>query len=246
MRIFQLLPSLLLGFALVTQAPAQDPGAQQDAQAAREKLLKASDTLDNIEANSEATKTSIDAMKPDITKLQADVSKLQSDNAALQQQVDSLQAALQKSEEARAKERQVILDEVAKLVASGKSSSSKSISKKKDISASNDHSSTPPPDKTDDTPADKPAKPPVTTADDSTLAPPPDPTPASTPTPAPVRTQKGYYHIVAEGETLTLICNAYRQDGVNVTVGQVMRANDLNDKSILKVGQKLFIPKPGN
>ena len=247
MRIFQLLPSLLLGFALVTQAPAQDPGAQQDAQAAREKLLKASDTLDNIEANSEATKTSIDAMKPDITKLQADVSKLQSDNAALQQQVDSLQAALQKSEEARAKERQVILDEVAKLVASGKSSSTKSNSRKKDLSASDDHPSSPPPDKTDDTPADQPTKPPVTASDDSSsssLAPPPDPTPA--PTPAPVKTQKGYYHIVAEGETLTLICNAYRQDGVNVTVGQVMRANDLNDKSILKVGQKLFIPKPGN
>ena len=233
----------------MTQGRAQDPGAAQDAEAAREKQLKAADTLDNIEANSEATKTAVDGMKPDITKLQADVSKLQSDNAALQQQVNTLQDALQKSEAAHVKERQVILDEVAKLVASGKSSAPvKSTPKKKEAAASEDHSSSSSDDKTatadTSAPVDHPTKPTAATKDDSSssnLAPPPDPTP----TPAPVKTQKGYYHIVAEGETLTLICNAYRQDGVNVSVSQVMRANGLTDKSILKVGQKLFIPKPG-
>ena len=62
---------------------------------------------------------------------------------------------------------------------------------------------------------------------------------------APVKTQKGYYHIVASGETLTLICEAYRENGVKVTVAEIRKANGLTEKSALKAGQKLFIPKPG-
>jgi LysM repeat protein len=57
--------------------------------------------------------------------------------------------------------------------------------------------------------------------------------------------QKGYYHVVASGETLTLISAAYRQNGVNVTVAEIQKANGLTDKSVLRIGQKLFIPKPG-
>ncbi len=68
---------------MMPSLPAQDPGAQQDAEAAREKLLKASDELDNIQANSEATKTSVDGMKTDVAALQDSVTKLQADNAAL-------------------------------------------------------------------------------------------------------------------------------------------------------------------
>ncbi len=36
-----------------------------------------------------------------------------------------------------------------------------------------------------------------------------------------------------------------RNNGVNVTVAQIRKANGLTEKSILKPGQKLFIPKPG-
>jgi LysM repeat protein len=51
--------------------------------------------------------------------------------------------------------------------------------------------------------------------------------------------------VVAEGETLSMICSAYRDEGVKVTVKQVMKANGLSSSSMLKVGQRLFIPKPG-
>ena len=60
----------------------------------------------------------------------------------------------------------------------------------------------------------------------------------------PPKPQKGYYHVVASGETLTLICEAYRENGVNVTVSQIRKANGLTNNSVLKPGQKLFIPKP--
>jgi LysM repeat protein len=64
-------------------------------------------------------------------------------------------------------------------------------------------------------------------------------------TPPPPKPQKGYYHVVAAGETLTLICEAYRENGVMVTVSQIRKANGLTEGTSLKPGQKLFIPKPG-
>ncbi len=204
---------------------AEDPGAQQDAEAARAKLLKAADQIDMIETHSETTKTALDGMK-------ADISKLQEENATLKQQLAELQATFEKAEAAHAKEQKVLLDTVAGMVASGKNSStSKPPAKKKEVS-------TPPkaPDgeaSTGTTDTGNPAG--TTTTTDSA---------AVSDTSAP-KTQKGYYHIVESGETLTLICSAYRQQGVNVTIVEIQKANGLTDKSVLKVGQKLFIPKPG-
>ncbi len=246
MRTFTFLLVLVLGWSVTFRLQAQDPGAQQDAEAAREKLLKAEDELENIQANSETTTTAVDGMKTDVTKLQSDVTALQADNATLKQQVADLQAAFAKAEADRAKERQVLLDEVAKMVAAGSKTATKTTKKK-----------TPPAD--NDTPPPAPPSPeetngPASTATSTTNAAPADTT-ASTgsttgdageaDTPPPVKTQKGYYHIVASGETLTLICKAYREDGVHVTVAQIRKANGLTAKSVLQVGQKLFIPKPG-
>ncbi|MCE0499349.1 MAG: LysM peptidoglycan-binding domain-containing protein [Methylacidiphilales bacterium] len=209
---------------LPAYAQDQGPAAQQDEEAARQKILKAADQIDMIETNSEATKSSVDAM-------QADLTKLQDENAALKQQLADLQAAFNKSEADRAKERQALLDEVADLVKSGKTSA---VKKK-------------PAAETDATANTSPQ--PATPGQDSTLAPPPDAGSASS-TSAPdtnttPKPQKGYYHVVQSGETLTMICSAYRQNGIKVTVVQICKANGLTDKSVLRVGQKLFIPKPG-
>jgi LysM repeat protein len=77
------------------------------------------------------------------------------------------------------------------------------------------------------------------------LAPPPDSgTAADDPPPAPKK-QRGYFHVVAPGETVPLIAEAYRDQGVKVTAAQIRRANGLTPDSELKAGQKLFIPKPG-
>jgi hypothetical protein len=220
---------------------AQDPGAQQDAEAAREKILKASDQIDLIESNSEATKTTLDRMK-------ADIAKLQDQNATLKQQLADLQAAFDKEEAKHVTERQILLNEVSKMVASGKGAGSpKSSIKKKDVPATTNASVASPPTKTPDG---------ETAAVGTGDAPHVETGPAAAPAPAVAsngateagtaapKTQKGYYHIVESGETLTLICSAYRQQGVNVTITEIQKANGLTDKSVLKVGQKLFIPKP--
>lgn len=192
----------------------------QDTEAAREKLLKAADQIDMLETNAEATKVSVDAMK-------AQIAQLQDANTTLKQQIAALQATLDKSEADRAKERQVLLDEVAKLVASNKSSSKGNPAKKeKESTASSSTKETPSSADTMET----------TKSTSGTAS-----TDADTPPPKP---QKGYYHVVAPGETITLICTAYREQGIKVTVGEIQRANGLTDKSILKVGQKLFVPKP--
>jgi len=220
-------------FCLATPVWAQDPGAQQDAEAAREKLLKAADQLDLIESNSEASKASLENMK-------ADIAKLQDANATLKQQLIDLQAAFDKAEAAHAKERQVLLDEVAKMVAAGKGSTKPA--RKKDVAAEAPAQvKTPEPETaaSNSAPAANNDASSTSTTGDSAAS------QATTAEATPTKPQKGYYHVVESGETLTLICTAYRQQGISVTVAEIQKANGLSEKSVLKVGQKLFIPKPG-
>jgi LysM repeat protein len=244
-RIFALLLVLCL-VVLPGRAQVPDPGTvqndpavQQDAEAAREKLLKAADQLDMIQSNAETTKSAVDAMKLEVTQLQAD-------NAALKQQLADLQAAFDKSEAARAKERQVLLDEVADLIKSSKGAAPVKHHHTDDTVADDTTTevhhpapdSVPAPTSGGGGEADSTG--PVTTP--GALEPPVD---SSQPTPPPPQPRKGYYHVVESGETLSMICAAYRDEGVPVTVAQVKKANGLTSKSVLKVGQKLFIPKPG-
>ena len=238
MKISTLFFSLLFCLSVTIVLRAQDPSAQQDAEAAREKLLKAADQLDNIQANSESTRQAVDGMKADVVKLQSDMTGLEAENAALKQQLADLQTAFEKSEAAHAKERQVLLDSVAGMIASSKGSGAK-----KKASAGSTAAAT----ATTSTAAAKPTEANAGSAPATVAAGTESPAAAdnSTPDATPVKTQKGYYHIVASGETLTLICNAYRQEGVNVSVSEIQNANGLTDKSVLRVGQKLFIPQPG-
>jgi hypothetical protein len=205
------------------------PAAAQDAEATREKLLKASDQLDMIQSNYESTKIEVDSMKSDIAQLQAA-------NSALKDQLTQLQADLNKAEAERAKERQVLVDEVATLVASRSEGSSRP-KKHSAPETSPDDSSASTEVHTPDTESAAGETSPDSASGNAGLAPPPE-----NPTPKP---SKGYYHVVESGETLTEICSAYRDQGVKVSISQVRKANGLTEKSVLKVGQKLFIPKPG-
>jgi LysM repeat protein len=249
-------PGLFLALILCGSATpslrAQNPGAQQDAEAAREKLLKAADQLDNIQANSEATKLSVDGMKTDITKLQASITQLETENATLKQQLADTQTALDQFKAEQLKARQTLIDNVADMLAAKKGTdSSKPAKKKKEPALEEDAGAAPE--------TSSPVKKTNTEVHTSSLAPPPDSNSLSSngagsgdtasaeeSAPAPVKPHKGYYHVVASGETLALICSAYRDNGVKVTVSEIRKANGLTEDSVLKVGQKLFIPKPGN
>ena len=213
---------------------AQDPAAQQDAEAAREKLLKASDELDNIQANSETTRVAVDGMKTDVASLQQTVTKLQSDNSVLKQQLADLQAAFDQYKADQTKERQALIDNVAAMIANAKSSRKKKEIVNPDAGVS---SAEPGPEVHS---AMEPAAP--------GLAPPPDNSAndsAGDTTPPPPPKEKGYYHVVASGETVSMIAAAFRDQGVKVTVSQIRKANGLTPDSVLKPGEKLFIPKPG-
>jgi LysM repeat protein len=212
---------------------AQNPGAQQDAEAAREKLLKASDTLDNIQANSENTRVAVDGVKTDVASLQKTVTQLQSDNAALKQQLADLQAAFDQYKADQVKARQAMIDNVADMLAKGGGKSTK----KKSADAETTPAA---PIKSTEVHADlQPTAPGLTPPPDAASS--ADTTPAPPPAPKP----KGYHYTVTGGETVAMIAEAYRDKGVKVTASQIRKANGLTPDSVLKPGQKLFIPKPG-
>lgn len=52
------------------------------------------------------------------------------------------------------------------------------------------------------------------------------------------KTERGYEHVVKQGETLSEIATAY-----NVTPGVIIKVNNLSNPNSLRVGQKLFIPE---
>ncbi len=212
---------------------AQDPGAAQDAEAAREKLLKASDELANIQANSENTRAAVDGVKTDVASLQQNVTALQNENATLKQQLAELQTDFEQYKADQAKERQQLIDNVAGMIAAG---GGKSAKKKKTADAENSEPTSG--TSTEVHPAQAPTAP--------SLAPPPESSSAANDSPpsAPKK-EKGYYHVVAKGETVSAIAAAYRDAGVKITATQIRKANGLTPDSALTPGQKLFIPKPG-
>ena len=61
---------------------------------------------------------------------------------------------------------------------------------------------------------------------------------SSAPAPAPVRSARGYEHVVKPGETLSEIASAY-----NTKVDTLVRENGLRDANAIRAGQKLFIPE---
>jgi Tfp pilus assembly protein FimV len=55
---------------------------------------------------------------------------------------------------------------------------------------------------------------------------------------------KGYEYEIQSGDTLSTIVAAYREQGVKVTVDQVVKANPGLNPNALRVGKKIFIPAP--
>ncbi len=172
---------------------AQSPGDLEDARAERTKLLRAADQIELFTQQAETQRTEIAALQTQVTDLKSQL-------AAQTQELAAIRAALEKSEVARAKERETLLAEVSKLVA-GHSSPPASIAA---------------------------ASPPITT--------PAAPSAGSA-------KEKGYWHTVESGQTLSAIAAAYQEQGVHVTVEELRRKNKLSKDAKLKVGQKLFIPK---
>jgi lipoprotein NlpD len=61
--------------------------------------------------------------------------------------------------------------------------------------------------------------------------------PVSPPLPAPVTKPEGIYHTVAKSETLWRICKTY-----HVNIQEVAELNNIKNPSLIRVGDKIFIP----
>ena len=55
---------------------------------------------------------------------------------------------------------------------------------------------------------------------------------------------KGYEYTVQSGDTLMAIAKAYRDQGIKITVDDIVKANPGLKPTNMKVGQKIFIPAP--
>jgi LysM repeat protein len=62
--------------------------------------------------------------------------------------------------------------------------------------------------------------------------------------PAGRETQEGFEYVVAKDDTLDVIAKAYRAQGIMVTRKMIMDANPNVKWERLRIGQKIFIPKP--
>jgi len=70
-----------------------------------------------------------------------------------------------------------------------------------------------------------------------------------TPSPAPAAdhgtsSAQGWEYTILQGNTISAIANAYRAEGVKVTVDDILKANPGLDPKRLKVGDVIFIPEP--
>jgi nucleoid-associated protein YgaU len=171
--------TLLVVIGAVATAGAQDPGAEQDAIAERQKILKAADQLELLAQQSAQLAQEVAGLKERVAKLEAANGELRLQLA--QQQKDA------------AAERDKLLKEVSKIVAAD---------------------------------GGKPARPAETGG-----------------TAAGAGQEAGFEYVVQQGQSLWAIADAYQKAGVNVTVEDIRKANNLGKDEVLKVGQKLFIPK---
>jgi len=60
----------------------------------------------------------------------------------------------------------------------------------------------------------------------------------------PGKPEKGFEYEVQSGDTLSAIVQAYKEKGVKISLDQILKANPGLKPENLKVGQKIFIPKP--
>jgi len=60
----------------------------------------------------------------------------------------------------------------------------------------------------------------------------------------PPSSSERFEYVVREGDTLSAIVEAYRREGVKVTLNDVLRANPGLKPESMQIGQKVIIPKP--
>ena len=168
----------VLGSPLLSLAQS-NPGAAEDAEMERRKILKAADQVDRVDQQ--------------VDQIQSRVSTLEQLITELRQQSQSLKESLANAAAKSSEERTALLDEVSKMLAERK-------------------------EREKSKPAEKPATQKVTE-------------------------KEGYEHVVAKGDTLSSIAQAYNAEyQLKLTAESIRQANQLAKGAPLKIGQKILVP----
>ena len=176
--------SLLITLLFVLGSPSlslaqSNPGAAEDAEMERRKILKAADQVDRVDQQ--------------VDQIQSRVSTLEQLIAELRQQSQSLKESLANAAAKSSEERTALLDEVSKMLAERK-------------------------EREKPKPVEKPATQKVTE-------------------------KEGYEHVVAKGDTLSSIAQAYNAEyQLKLTSESIRQANQLVKGAPLKIGQKILVP----
>ncbi len=211
MTFFSLVSLFVL--ILITPVGAQTPAGREDLESERRKVLRTADLVDSIQSAQEQLQTEIAELKTKSKTAQEQLDAVQSENQKLRTDLVTLKSAIEKSEEARLKERELLLKEIGTLFSE----------KTKSFPQSNGDALLKVRD--EEFNAKKPTK---EIAPSQELKEP---------------KEKGFYHVVEKGHTLSGIAEAFKQQGVIVTINEIRKANGLSKTDVIHVGQKLFIPK---
>ncbi|MCS7063905.1 MAG: LysM peptidoglycan-binding domain-containing protein [Methylacidiphilales bacterium] len=193
---------------------ASDPAASEEIEAARLRLLKAIDEIENVKLSDESQRIQLESLYKEIQQLKEENRRLRSDLNEQQALIQKLRADLERSEKSLNAQREVLVNEVSRLSveAQKKNKPSQKSSKHTTRAVSTDEESLP----EDYHHADSQRQ----------------------------SGREYYVHEVKKGQTLFSIVQAYRQQGAtDATLEEVLEENNLKKTDTLVAGQKIYIPK---
>jgi len=191
----------------------QTPGAREDLESERRKVLRTADLVDSIQATQEQLQADLADFKSKSKSFQEQIESLQVDNQKLRSDLVTLKMAIEKSEESRVKEREILIKEIGALI-SEKTKSYPQTHGDALLKVRDEEKSVKSVDKSEKVES-VPKEP----------------------------KEKGFYHVVEKGHTLSGISEAFKQQGVSISIDEIRKANNLSKTDVIHVGQKLFIPK---
>ncbi len=109
--------SLGSSLPLPAQTLPSDPGAAQDAEADRKKLLKAADQIDLLQQSVDNQTQQLASLRTQLDQARADLDAQKAQLAALKADNDSLRDSLKQLDAAREGERKALIEQVSKIVA---------------------------------------------------------------------------------------------------------------------------------
>ncbi|MBI4023488.1 MAG: LysM peptidoglycan-binding domain-containing protein, partial [Verrucomicrobia bacterium] len=201
--------------ALLLLAGCSTTELQKEQTSQREELRQLQEKIGQLHTDVQSVQTENESLHSEVDRLKADLAASHESNAQYEKEIERLDSLVKKLDTAREQDRKIIVEEVSQEISR--------LSKKVSASAApSSKTKTPPPKERDAPPpkgrAESPSKEHAVTAHKG-------------------RVEEGYEHVVAKGDTLTAIAEAY-----GVSKKAIMDANKLT-KPDLKVGQKIFIPK---